>query len=345
MVNRDDRTEPSTASGPFIIVPPGWRLPERMATPEDLYLNRRRFLQGLGAIGLGAMGLTAGCMPPDSRAQSASGETTAASTSPEDLTAGGLYPARRNPEFTLDRPLTDEAVAARYNNFYEFTTDKERVAQLAEQFTTRPWQVEVTGLVERPMTFDVDELERAMPLEERLCRHRCVEAWAMAVPWTGFPLHALMDRVQPTSAARFVRFISFMRPSQAPGQRTQTWYPWPYHEGLSMAEARNELTLVVTGIYGHRLPPQHGAPIRIVTPWKYGYKSIKSIVRIEFVADQPATFWNEVAPDEYGFVSNVDPAVPHPRWSQATERMIGTGERLPTQIYNGYGRWVAGLYA
>jgi sulfoxide reductase catalytic subunit YedY len=166
----------------------------------------------------------------------------------------------------------------------------------------------------------------------------------MAVPWTGFPLHRLIAQVQPTSQARFIRFVTVNRPSEMPGIRSQSWYSWPYYEGLSMDEAMNELTLVATGIYGHRLPPQHGAPIRIVVPWKYGYKSIKSIVRIEFTDEQPPTFWNDLAPTEYGFVSNVDPTVPHPRWSQATERLIGSGDRVPTLPYNGYGEWVAQLY-
>ena len=183
-----------------------------------------------------------------------------------------------------------------------------------------------------------------MPFEERVYRHRNVEAWSMVVPWTGFPLTALIDKVEPTSKAKFIRFVTFNKPDQAIGQKTQSWYPWPYYEALTMEEATNELTMLVTGIYGHAMPTQHGAPIRLVTPWKYGYKSIKSIVKIEFVRKQPATFWTTVAPSEYGFTSNVNPKIPHPRWAQATERDINTGERIPTRPYNGYEDYVGHLY-
>ncbi len=197
----------------------------------------------------------------------------------------------------------------------------------------------------KPKEMDVDELLARMPVEERLYRHRCVEAWAMAVPWTGFPMRELVKWAEPTSAARFVRMVSFQRPDQAPGQKNTPWYPWPYFEGLTLAEATHELAFLVCGIYGHTLPVQHGAPLRLATPWKYGFKSIKSIVLFEFTDRRPRTFWNDVAPAEYDFFANVNPRVPHPRWSQATERMIGTNERRPTQPFNGYGEWVAGLYA
>jgi sulfoxide reductase catalytic subunit YedY len=250
----------------------------------------------------------------------------------------------RNPAFTLDRPITTESVAGRYNNFYEFSPVKEEVWKLVDQFETRPWQVEVTGLVKRPKVYDVDTLMRTMPLEERLYRLRCVEAWSIAVPWTGFPLKALIDRVEPLSTARYVRMISFFRPDQAPGFKTQPWYPWPYFEGLTIEEAANPLTLFAVGIYGHELSKQHGAPIRLVTPWKYGFKSIKSIVKVEFTDTQPPTFWNAVSPIEYDFWANVNPKVPHRRWSQATERLVETGERRPTLLYNGYGEYVAHLY-
>lgn len=309
---------------PLIRIPRGWEIPERQATPEPLFLDRRRFLKELGLAGLG---LIAG--PSLASAQ----ETTS------------LYPAKRNPAYTLDRPLTAETVAASYNNFYEFTTDKAEVRNKVGDFQIHPWQVEVRGMVQKPMIYDLDELVRRMPLEERLYRHRCVEAWAMAVPWTGFPLKALIDEVQPLSSAKYLRFFSFNRPDQAPGQKWQFWYPWPYFEGLTMQEATHELTLLVTGIYGHELPKQHGAPIRLVTPWKYGFKSIKSIVTIQFTDHQPPTFWNAVAPDEYDFYANVNPAIPHPRWSQATEQLIGTDQRVPTQPYNGYGEYVAHLYS
>ncbi len=315
----------------------GWEIPESRVTPEEVYTDRRQFMKKLTGLGVGAYALLNGCSENPSQAQ----DQSVWRSIPE---AEGVYPVSRNAKFTLDLAITREDIAASYNNFYEFTTDKDRVWQLAEQFETRPWQIEVTGLVHKKQTFDIDELINTMPLEERVYRHRCVEAWSMVVPWTGFPFKALIDKVEPTSDAKFVRMVTFLRPEQAVGQRTQNWYPWPYHEALTMAEAVNELTMLVTGIFGHALPNQHGAPIRLITPWKYGYKSIKSIVQIEFVREQPATFWNTAAPSEYDIVSNVNPKVPHPRWSQATEQDINTGERIPTLPFNGYGEYVAHLY-
>ncbi|MEW6297319.1 MAG: protein-methionine-sulfoxide reductase catalytic subunit MsrP [Thermodesulfobacteriota bacterium] len=319
----------------------GWEIPERLATPEDVYLNRRTFLRAMGATGLGAMGTLIGCDRAES--QPATETPPPVVGLPTPSATADLYPAGRNARFTLDRPLTDEAVAARYNNFYEFSPRKERVYRLVEAFQTRPWQVEVTGLVKKPVTFDIDELVRRMPLEERLYRLRCVEAWSMAVPWTGFPIKAFVDLVEPLSSAKYMRMITFHNPEQAVGMNDDT-FPWPYFEGLTMAEATNELALFVTGIYGHELTKQHGAPIRLVVPWKYGYKSIKSIVRVEFLEQQPTTFWSTLVPREYDFWANVNPDVPHPRWSQATERLIGTNERRPTLLYNGYGEFVADLY-
>lgn len=318
-----------------------WEIPESSATPESVYLNRRRFLQSAAVLGLGAIGAAA-CGQATSRGGQPS-EAPRAGAMPKAWE--GLYPAGRSSRYALDRAITAEAVAGRYNNFYEFTTDKERVADLAAGFPFHPWTVEIAGLVKQPGTWDIDKLIRICPLEERLYRHRCVEAWAMAVPWTGFPLGTLVGKVEPLSSARYIRFVSFLNPQKAPGQALQPWYNWPYYEGLSMAEATNELAMLVTGIYGHPLPMQHGAPIRLVTPWKYGYKSAKSIVRIEFVEKQPPTFWNDVAPGEYSFTSNVDPGVPHPRWSQASERLIDTGAQVPTQLFNGYGQYVASLYS
>jgi len=216
---------------------------------------------------------------------------------------------------------------------------------LTGDFETAPWPIEITGLVEKPLTLDATELFELFPLEERVYRFRCVEAWAMIVPWTGFPLSKLIEKVAPRREAKFLRFETFNRPAQAPGMRSLHNYPWPYFEGLRLDEAMNPLTLAVNGVYGKPLPKQHGAPWRIVVPWKYGYKSIKSIVKIEFVAEQPKTFWETLGPDEYPFESNVNPKVPHPRWSQATERMIDTGDRVKTQLYNGYGEYVAKLYS
>jgi sulfoxide reductase catalytic subunit YedY len=319
----------------------GWEIPGRLATPEPVYRNRRAFLCAAGLAGAGV--IAAGCRSPadtsDGLGLRGDGAVEAALRAHP-----GTYPAGRNPAFTLDRPLTDRSIATTFNNFYEFTNDKPRVVVESQKLTLRPWAVEIDGLVERPMTVDVDDLVRRFSLEERLYRHRCVEAWAMAVPWTGFPMHQLLSMARPLSAARYVRFVTFLRPEEAVAQRTDTWYPWPYYEGLTLAEAVNELTLLVTGIYGKPLPPQNGAPIRVVTPWKYGYKSIKSIVRIELVKDRPPTFWNDQQPDEYSFTSNVDPTVAHSRWSQARERLLGTDEMRDTLAYNGYGEWVAGLY-
>ena len=312
-----------------------WEVCAREATPETIFRERRRFLKITGSIGLGlaALGFP-GCGP----ARDAS--VIGAQENPPAL---DLYPARRNPRFPLDRPLTEEAYAASYNNFYEFSVFKGGVYKKTARWRTSPWQVEIGGLVEKPRVVDIAELIRAMPLEERLYRFRCVEAWAMAVPWTGFPLRDLITAVQPLSAARYVRFTAFLKPQEAPNQHPSRG-PWPYTEGLTMAEAMNELTLLATGIYGRPLPKQHGAPLRLVVPWKYGFKSIKSIVRIDFTAEQPRTFWNSNRPREYDFTANVDPTLPHPRWSQASEKLIDTGERRATLPYNGYGEWVAGLY-
>ncbi len=230
-----------------------------------------------------------------------------------------------------------------YNNYFEFTTTKQ-VWRWIDSFTTEPWTVEIAGLVQNPKVYDLYQLVRKMPLEERLYRHRCVEAWAMAVPWTGFPMKALIDEVQPLAAARFVKMTTFLKPDEAKGQDELPGLPWAYTEGLSMAEATNELTLLATGMYGHELLKQHGAPIRLVVPWKYGFKSIKSIVRIEFTSEQPATFWNVLVPQDYGFWANVDPDVPHPRWSQKREWMLGSQEKRPTLLYNGYEEYVGHLY-
>lgn len=319
-----------------IILPPSWHIPEREATPEEIYFNRRRFLKtlGLGVIGVGLLGCSKNDRPMPSLKRT-------------DLPNPNLdlYPAARNKRYTVDRPLTDETTAASYNNFYEFTEVKEQVRLLVENFQTRPWDLEITGLVNKPQKLTIDELVRKLPLEERVYRHRCVEAWAMTVPWTGIPLKSILGLAEPMGSAKFVRFTSFLRPEEAPNQKRATWYTWPYYEGMRIEEAMNELTMGVTGIYGHELPKQHGAPLRIVTPWKYGYKGTKSVVRIELVESQPATFWNDLAPAEYSFLSNVDPTIPHPRWSQASERLIGEERRIETLPYNGYGEFVASLYA
>lgn len=326
-----------------IIIRPAWYLPERDATPEGVYNNRRQFLQtmGLGALGMGLLG----CAPKnDSSAQAGTAGRTDTVPAEKNPNAD-LYPAKRNEKYTVDRPLTAEKYPTTFNNFYEFSEEKEAVHKLVEKFQTRPWEFEITGLVNKPQTLTVDELVRKIPLEERVYRFRCVEAWAMTVPWTGIPLKNLLELAEPQSGAKFVRFTSFLRPEQAPNQKRATWYEWPYYEGIRMDEATNELAMAVTGLYGKELPKQNGAPLRVILPWKYGYKSAKSIVKIELVAEQPHTFWNDLAPDEYSFLSNVDPTVPHPRWSQATERLIGVDERVKTLPYNGYGEYVGSLYA
>lgn len=314
---------------------PRWRIPEREVTPESVFQSRRRLLKAAGFAVLGIAGLSPASCGPATDAMRIGAQ--------EHPPGADLYPARRNSRYPLDRPLTDPAYAVSYNNFYEFSRFKGGVYKQAARLRTSPWQIEVGGLVEKTRIFDVDSLLRSLSLEERLYRFRCVEAWAMAVPWTGFPLRDLIKLVQPLSSARYVRFTTFMNPDQAPNQ-SPAYGPWPYTEGLTMAEAINELTLIATGIYGRPLPKQNGAPLRLVVPWKYGFKSIKSIVAIEFTAEPPRTFWNSNRPAEYDFIANVNPAVPHPRWSQATERLIDTGERRATLPYNGYGEWVAPLY-
>ena len=305
-------------------------VPEREVTPESVYLGRRRLLQA-AAAGFAGLASSLG----------------AASCSRAAVPAAALrpLPAPRNPKYKVEgREITSESITAGFNNYYEFTLEKQRVAQLAEQFQSRPWQIEVRGLVEKPQKFDVDDLLKRFPLEERVYRLRCVEAWSIVVPWTGFPLAKFVEWVKPTAKAKYLRMVSFLRPGQCPGQREQTWYPWPYFEGLRLDEAANEVAFVVVGSYGHVLPNSNGSPLRLAVPWKYGYKSIKAITLFEFTDKQPHTFWNTLAPNEYDFLSNVNPAKPHPRWSQATEEDVATRKRIPTLPYNGYSEYVAHLY-
>jgi len=254
----------------------------------------------------------------------------------------GLYPAKRNPRYTLDRPLTDEKLATYYNNFYEFGSQK-TIADEAQALKIRPWTIKIDGLVDKEMTVDLDDLLKKMALEERLYRHRCVEAWSMAVPWSGFPMAAFVDFAKPLGSAKYVRMETFLDPKIAPGQK-EVWYPWPYIEGVTIAEAGNELAFLATGMYGKPVPKQDGAPFRLVLPWKYGFKSVKSIVRFSFTDKRPVSFWETVQGEEYGFWANVNPEVPHPRWSQATERVLGIDGRRPTLKWNGYGEFVAYLY-
>jgi methionine sulfoxide reductase catalytic subunit len=315
----------------------GWELPESAATSEDVWLNRRRILQALGVGGAILAAPLALRMGMSDRAPLAQESTTV----PNDPSAR-LYPVARNARYALDRPLTSESDVTSYNNFYEFGSHKS-IAGGAQALRIRPWQTVIDGLVEKPITVDIDDLLRRMPLEERLYRHRCVEAWSMAVPWSGFPLKALVDFARPLGSAKYLQMTTFQDPEMAPGQR-QSWYPWPYVEGLTIAEATNELAFIATGLHGKPIARQNGAPLRLAVPWKYGFKSLKSIVRFSFIETRPRTFWEIIQPSEYGFWANVNPKVPHPRWSQASERVLGTAERVPTQLFNGYAEFVAHLY-
>jgi sulfoxide reductase catalytic subunit YedY len=303
-------------------------------TPEHVYLNRRQLIAGMGA--LVAASLLGGC--------AAEPEGEPATVTPIPTTPAGPTQPPRPTEVAqqLEEKLTPLEDVASYNNFYEFTLSKTRVARLAEDFDTSPWEVEVGGLVNNPRTFPLDEI-MAFEQEERIYRMRCVEGWSMVIPWRGFPLSALLDVVEPTAEAQFVRFETLADRQQMPGLRSAV-LDWPYVEGLRMDEAMHDLTILATGLYGKDLPPQNGAPVRLVVPWKYGFKSIKSIVKIDLVAEMPLTAWMKASPNEYGFYANVNPNVPHPRWSQATERVIGTGERRQTELFNGYEKQVAHLY-
>ncbi|MFN8384270.1 MAG: protein-methionine-sulfoxide reductase catalytic subunit MsrP [Anaerolineales bacterium] len=292
-------------------------------TPKETYLSRRDFIKAAGVIA-GSVALTA-CAPE------------VAELTPEATAAG---PVKSD---ELGDPANTFDEITNYNNYYEFSTNKEAVAPLAKNFTTTPWTVEVGGLVNKPKTFGVEDLLSLFPQEERIYRLRCVEAWSMVIPWNGFPLASLLKLVEPTSNAKFVRFETVYRPEEMKGQGSP-FYPWPYQEGLRLDEAMNDLAILATGVYGETMLAQNGAPIRLVVPWKYGFKSIKSIIKIELVDKKPNTLWNSVATDEYGFYANVNPAVDHPRWSQASERRIGEFTRRATLPFNGYGEQVASLY-
>jgi methionine sulfoxide reductase catalytic subunit len=303
----------------------GWELPESAITPEHFVLNRRAVLTG-------SAGLIAA--------------TSIGKVQAETMPYAEYFPSKMNAKFAdAGRPLTSEADATKFNNFYEFGASK-RIAEAAEALVVKPWQIAIDGEVDAPMTLDMDDLFKKVQLEERVIRHRCVEAWAMTVPWTGFPLSQLVALAKPKSDAKFLRFETFNNPEVAPGQKAGlfTTYPWPYVEGLTLAEASNDLAFMVTGAYGKPLPKSMGAPMRLHTPWKYGFKSIKSLVKITFTKERPVSFWETINASEYGFWANVNPEVPHPRWSQASEELLGTGERVPSVIFNGYGEFVADLY-
>jgi sulfoxide reductase catalytic subunit YedY len=302
----------------------GWEVSEHLATPERDVLARRAILATLGAGGMAAIS------PAPVAAQSAAASSTLPAT------------IQRNAQFQPDREISPEREVTSYNNYYEFGTDK-AIHQAAQRLRLRPWTVKVDGLVDRPREFDIDDLLMRMPLEERVYRLRCVEAWAMIVPWIGFPLVALLKEVGAQSGAKYVRFETAAQKTVMPGLR-QSWFPWPYVEGCTIDEAANDLSFLVVGAYGKPLPPQNGGPLRIHQPWKYGFKAGKSLVRISLTAERPKSFWEVIQPSEYGFWANVNPEVAHSRWSQATERLLGSGERVPTRLFNGYGEYVASLY-
>lgn len=311
----------------LVKIPRVWTMKEQEATPEAVWLDRRRLIQGLGAAGLvAAIG---------GRARGEEAAAASVKAKPAALSA------KRNEAFELDRPMTAEEVAARFNVFDEFSTDHSKVWTLVDGFAVTPWTVHIGGAVEKHLTLDVEELEKKLGVEERLYRHRCVEAWAMAVPWIGIPMRKLVELARPSSKARYVRMVSFSCP-KPPGWHASKRV-FPYYEALSLEEATNDLTLLATGIYGHRLPGQHGAPLRLVTPWKWGLKSIKSIVAFHFTVERPGTFWNDTSPGYYTWHSNVDPDN-FAGWSQAEETMLGTDEPRKTVKYNGYGEYVAKLY-
>ncbi len=293
----------------------GWEIPDSAVTPEALVFGRRAALRAAGLAAIGLPGLAR---------------------------AADVPAAARNPRYEPGRAITAEREATTYNNFYEFGTDK-GIYRAAQKLPLSPWTVKVDGLVDRPREFSVEDLVKAMPVEERVYRLRCVEAWSMVVPWTGFPLSALLAAVGVQSGAKYVRFETAALPAVMPGLR-QSWYPWPYVEGCTIEEAGNDLSFLVVGAYGKALQAQNGGPIRFHQPWKYGFKAGKSLTRISLVAERPKSFWEAIQPQEYGFWANINPEVPHPRWSQASERVLGTGERVPTQLFNGYGEFVAGLY-
>jgi len=301
-------------------------------TDQQTYLNRRSFMKAAALAGTAAATtlLYRRLNPPP--AERVEGEKLNAVAKASDVKDG----------FTVNETKTPLEAITNYNNFYEFDTSKSGVASAAKNFVTTPWTVQVDGLVNKPKTFDLDELLK-FPLEERIYRFRCVEGWSMVIPWIGFPLHKLLEKVEPTAQASYVAFQTLLDPQRMPLQRTGV-LDWPYVEGLRLDEAMHPLTILATGLYDQKLPPQNGAPVRLVVPWKYGFKSIKSVVKITLVGGEPPTTWNIQAPDEYGFYSNVNPNVPHPRWSQADERRIGEYGRRDTLLFNGYAEQVAHLY-
>jgi sulfoxide reductase catalytic subunit YedY len=291
----------------------GWEIAESLVTPEAAVLKRRSVLRG-----------------------------SAAMLAAPALAAPGLAHAEPNPKYPAGRPLTEEKYATTYNNYYEFSESKD-LWQLAQKMKTSPWSIEFAGLVKQPRKIALEDLLKQVTVEERIYRHRCVEAWAMTVPWTGFPMTELLRLAEPLGSAKYLAFETDQDKTME--GLNEPLYPWPYVDGLAIDEAGNELAFITTGMYGKPLPPQNGGPIRMTTPWKYGFKQVKSIIKVTFTEKRPRCFWQDINASEYGFWANVNPAVDHPRWSQAHERLLGSNETVPTQIYNGYGDFVAGLYS
>lgn len=314
------------------------KIPDREITPPSVYFNRRSFMRaGIVAASAIASGSAYRLFNPARTVVATTAplsDLQQATESEADLLARG---------WRVDEDKTPESSILSYNNFYEFTTEKEGVAAAAEDFKTDGWQLVVDGMVSKPRTFTIDDLHAVSRPQERVYRMRCVEAWSMVIPWAGVPLAHLLEAVEPMANAKYVAFETLLDPTRMPGQLTDV-LEWPYVEGLRLDEAMHPLTLLATGLYGKMLPPQDGAPVRLVTPWKYGFKGIKSIVRITLMLDQPATSWNRYSASEYGFYANVNPTVDHPRWSQATEQRIGESGRRKTLMFNGYEEQVAGLY-
>jgi sulfoxide reductase catalytic subunit YedY len=309
----------------FIINKKIWNIENQYITDEKIFNSRRKILKNLALGSLFYAGMSS--IPKNVLSQS-----------------NLYYPPKVNNLYKVNRPITKESDATTYTNFYEFGSSK-NIWRRAAKLKTSPWTITIDGLVKKPLTIDVDDLLRKIGgIEERVYRFRCVESWSMTVPWSGFSLNKILSLVEPSSDAKFVKFETFYEPDISPGQK-QKWYPWPYQEGITIDEAKNDLSFIATGIYGKKLPNQNGAPLRLVVPWKYGFKSIKSIVKISFVSSRPKGLWEKIAPAEYGFWANVNPQISHPRWSQSTEQQLGIEGRVPTVIYNGYGPQVASLYS
>jgi len=311
-----------------------WDIPENDTTPEEIYLNRRKFLGNVGKLGGNILALStlSNLLNPKEVFSVNSFSNESISQNENNLT-------------DLRDKITSEVLTSSYNNFYEFGTNKSDISFLAKKLPVENWKIKIEGLVHEPRILDVDKIIQAMPLEQRVYRLRCVETWSAIIPWSGFPLRELIKMSSPLSTARYIKFKTFVDPNIAPGQKNRFWEPWPYVESLSMSEAMHNLAFVAVGMYGHQLNPQNGAPIRLVVPWKYGFKSIKSIDVIEFVKDRPNTFWQTVSPLEYDFWANVEPDVPYAKWDQRFEVLLGKTKKEKTMLYNGYAAQVAKLYS